>query len=301
MEKLSLNHLMEEIPKDDIPCTFDDISVFFGSCTKHNNDLTNKLRETVISAILNNKIPKQWYSSPEWFKVALRLKEFVKKITNDTLKEVEVKAGRNFNYDFLFKFENEKFKVEFKNGVKSITEYPEILSVNSNNFIKGLSYPERFYDFYLSSLTDHELPTKEFYLKNIHKNVVNHPFFIHLKKIDNFKVTVDESIDDYLQNFLDFDFDSFILKIKQQLDKKFMLWDGEQFHLDLLTEEDLNIIPEKFLKKGRTGFYNTVIIKSQNGNSYHLLLRWKNHAGVLFPAWQIKFKRGLNKDKFKRV
>ena len=291
MEKLSLNHLMEEIPKDDIPCTFDDISVFFGSCTKHNNDLTNKLRETVISAILNNKIPKQWYSSPEWFKVALRLKEFVKKITNDTLKEVEVKAGRNFNYDFLFKFENEKFKVEFKNGVKSITEYPEILSVNSNNFIKGLSYPERFYDFYLSSLTDHELPTKEFYLKNIHKNVVNHPFFIHLKKIDNFKVTVDESIDDYLQNFLDFDFDSFILKIKQQLDKKFMLWDGEQFHLDLLTEEDLNIIPEKFLKKGRTGFYNTVIIKSQNGNSYHLLLRWKNHAGVLFPAWQIKFKR----------
>ena len=298
MEKLSLIpkeeliNCMEDLGYIETICAFDDISVFFGTFTKQSNDFTNKLRETIISAILNNKITKQWYSSPQWFKVALRLKEFVKKLTNDTLKEVEVKAGRNFNYDFLFKFENvNSFKVEFKYGVKSITEYPEILSVSSNNFIKGLSYPERFYDFYLSSLTDHELPTKEFYLKNIHKNVVNHPFFIHLKKIDNFKVTVDESIDDYLQNFLDFDFDAFILKIKQQLDKKFMLWDGEQFHLDFLTEEDLNIIPEKFLKKGRTGFYNTVIIKSQNGNSYHLLLRWKNHAGVLFPAWQIKFKR----------
>ena len=38
--------------------------------------------------------------------------------------------------------------------------------------------------------------------------------------------------------------------------------------------------------------YNTVILTNKNKTvEYHMLLRWKNHAGVLFPAWQIKFKR----------
>ena len=268
---------------------FEDISVFFDTSTKSNNDRVNKLRESIIEQILNKKIPKPWYSSPQWFKVALRLKEFVKKF-DGTLKEVKIKAGRKFNYDFDFIFDNEVLKIEFKNGVKSISEYPEILSVASNMFVKGITYPERFYDFYLSSLTLHELPTKEFYLKNIHKNSVNHPFFIHLKEVDDFKVTVDESIDDYLQNFLEFDFDAFKEKIKLQLDKKFMLWENEEFHLDSLTEEDLDIIPEKNLKKGKNG-YNTLIVKTTGKTEYHLLLRWKNHAGVLFPAWQIKLKK----------
>jgi hypothetical protein len=248
---------------------------------------------------LNKKIPKTWYSSPEWFKVALRLKEFMKNFPG-TLQEVKIKAGRNFNYDFDFVFKkrsdafeiNETLKIEFKNGVKSLIEYPEILSVNSNTFVKGLTYAERFYDFYLSALTNEELPSKEFYLKNIHKNKVDHPFFKNLKEVDDFKVTVDESIDDYLQNFLEFDFDAFKEKLQFQLDKKFMLWDSEHFYLDVLTEEDLDIVPEKTFKKGRGGFYTTLVIKTKNGKTeYHALLRWKNHAGVLFPAWQIKLKR----------
>lgn len=300
MEKLSIKELINCMEthgyiKEPDEIKFDDISVFFGTFTKNNNDRTNKLRETIIEKILNKKIPKQWYSSPEWFKVALGLKNFVKLLNQGELKEVELKAGRKFNYDFLF---NNHIKVEFKNGVKTITEYPEILSVSSNNFVKGMTYPELFYDFYLSALTNHELPTKEYYLKNIHKNVVNHPFFIHLKEVDTslvspFKITVDESIDDYLVK-CEFDFIAFKEKLKHQLDKKFMLWKNDQFYLDFLLESDIDIIPEKNLKKGTHGFYNTVVIKSENGKAeYHLLLRWKNHAGVLFPAWQIKFKRNV--------
>lgn len=270
---------------------FDDVSVFFGKFTKENNDKTNKIRENIIVQILNNQLQKTWYSSPEWFKVALRLKEFIKELGHGGLKSAIHKAGRNFNYDFVFLFEEHEVKIEFKNGVKSIDKYPEILSVSSDNFIKGISYPERFYDFYLSSITDDELPTKEFYLKNIHKNQVNHPFFINLKKVDNFKVTVDESIDDYLQNFLDFDFNAFKEKIKLQNGKTFMLWKDEQFYLDKVSEDDTDIFNEITLKKGNNG-YNTVVIKSKNGKTeYHLLLRWKNHAGVLFPAWQIKLRR----------
>ena len=61
---------------------FDDVAVFFGKFTKENNDKTNKIRENIILQILNNQIPKTWYSSPEWFKVALRLKEFIKENTS---------------------------------------------------------------------------------------------------------------------------------------------------------------------------------------------------------------------------
>jgi hypothetical protein len=268
---------------------FEDILVFFEKGTKSDNDRMNKLRELIIENILNNKLPKTWYSSPQWFKVALRLKEFVKQLSPEPLIKIEIKAGRNFNYDFLMFFKSGNIKVEFKNGVKSLVDYPEILSVSSNTFVKGVSYAERFYDFYLSALSNEELPSKEFYLKNIHKNKVDHPFFKALKEVDDFKVTVDESIDDYLQNFLEFDYTAFKEKLKFQLDKKFMLWDGEQFILESL--EQTEIIPEKHLKKGRTGFYNTLIIKTTGKTEYHALLRWKNHAGVLFPAWQIKLKK----------
>ena len=293
IQKIFRFYLKRKENKRKLNLEFDDISVFFKKYTKNENDKTNKIREELIENLVNNKIPKTWYSSPEWFKVKLRLNEFIKNFKDiGKYKECIRKSGRKYNYDFLFIFEKEEVKIEFKNGVSSITEYPEILSVSSNKFVSGLTYAERFYDFYLSSLTNEELPTKDFYLKNIYKNKVNHPFFIHLKEVDNFKITVDESIDDYLVNYLEIDYAVLISKIKEsQSNKKFMLWDDEQFHLDYISEDEFDIIPEKTLKKGKNG-YNTVILTNKNKTvEYHMLLRWKNHAGVLFPAWQIKFKR----------
>ena len=71
-----------------------------------------------------------------------------------------------------------------------------------------------------------------------------------------------------------------------------MLWNNEQFYLDSISEDEINIVPEKILKIGKNKLHNTLIIKTKNNKTeYHLLLRWKNHAGVLFPAWQIKFIR----------
>ena len=35
---------------------------------------------------------------------------------------------------------------------------------------------------------------------------------------------------------------------------------------------------------------NTIVLMSDN-YEYHLLLRWRNHAGILNPAWQIKVVR----------
>ena len=271
--------------------TFDDIIYFFETSHKDQNDFANKKRECIIKNILNKTLPKTWFSSPQWFKIALRLKEFLKplEVVHGTFKECKMKAGRQFNYDFLFVFDDKELKIEFKFGVETISKYPEILSVASNTFTTGLSYAEYFYDQYLTALTDLEPPSKEFYLKNIHKHKVDNPFFIELKKITNAKITVDESIDDFLVNQLQFDYAQFTNKIKEQFDKVFLLFYNEQFFMEKI--DDAPITPEINFKKGRTGFTNTIILKTTGTSEYHLLLRWKNHAGVLFPAWQVKYNK----------
>ncbi len=279
---------MEPVIPDSIE--FDDIAYFFDHYSKDQNDHVNKKREVIIKNILNKTLPKKWFSSPQWFKIALGLKDFLKPLEQKygTFVECIHKAGRTFNYDFVFVFKNESVKIEFKCNVDSISKYPEILSVASNAFTKNISYPEYFYDMYLTALTDLQLPSKEFYLKNIHKHKVNDPFFVELKKITNAKITVDESIDDYLTNKLTFDYTAFKTKLQDQFDKVFMLYRNETFYQEQI--ENSEIIEEINLKKGRTDFNNTIILKTNGKAEYHLLLRWKNHAGVLFPAWQVKYK-----------
>jgi hypothetical protein len=39
---------------------------------------------------------------------------------------------------------------------------------------------------------------------------------------------------------------------------------------------------------------NTIVVEDvERLQEYHLLLRWKNHKGVLNPAWQISLHKGL--------
>ena len=280
--------------------TIDDINTFWTISKKEKNDSSNKLRESIINNILNGNIPESWYTtksdaSVKWVILRNELNEFVKKINRSVpLKQVFIKAGRNYNYDFSFIFENNETKfIEFKYNVDSIDKYPEIMSLSSNNFVKGIIYPEFFYDNYLTNFEN--LPSREFYLKNIHKNSVNHPFFINLKQQDNLKPASEHSINIYLQEHLIFDFDKFKLRLQLQFDKIFMLWKDGKMYMDKLTSEDIDIVHELTLKSGKNGF-NTVIIKSHSSTvEYHLLLRWKNHIGVLYPAWQVKLVRKLEK------
>jgi hypothetical protein len=36
---------------------------------------------------------------------------------------------------------------------------------------------------------------------------------------------------------------------------------------------------------------NTIVVVSRAGTKHHMLLRWKNHLGILYPAWQISLSR----------
>ena len=65
--QLSKEHLIDCIDRlGYFAIQFEDISVFY-----ENYNL--KLQKNIINAILNKKIPKEWYSSPKWFKVAISL------------------------------------------------------------------------------------------------------------------------------------------------------------------------------------------------------------------------------------
>jgi hypothetical protein len=113
-------------------------------------------------------------------------------------------------------------------------------------------------------------------------------YSILLKKVKNEIVT--KSIDDYLQNHLNFDFDSFEKKLNEsQGDKIYMLWNDSKFSKSEITE--LKIIKSLTVKPNGSKGVNTIIINSSSGKEFHFLLRWKNHRGVLYPAWQISIKK----------
>jgi hypothetical protein len=60
------------------------------------------------------------------------------------------------------------------------------------------------------------------------------------------------------------------------------MWDCKRqvFH-----KEEIKLTSENLVYMGVIN-KNTIIVQSDL-NYFKLLLRWKNHKGVLFPAWQI--------------
>jgi hypothetical protein len=69
-----------------------------------------------------------------------------------------------------------------------------------------------------------------------------------------------------------------------QMGKHFLLWDLDKFWIHTYSAEDLCIRGENGITVKNA---NTIVLLSDN-YEYHLLLRWRNHAGILNPAWQIK-------------
>jgi hypothetical protein len=72
-----------------------------------------------------------------------------------------------------------------------------------------------------------------------------------------------------------------------QEDKNFVCYKNGKFYLDVFNPLELLATRSIEIKNG-----NTLVIESGLPTTqHHLLLRWKNHNGILFPAWQIKLCR----------
>jgi hypothetical protein len=203
--------------------------------------------------------------------------------------------------------------VEFKFG-NSIYDQPQFLSIYAtpDYFITFESQPfsEFFYDNYgssLATLANTKLPERTFYLSKIFGTSRSaHSFFmnLHKYKVANdanrkaLKKISDDAIEGYLktfksqENFLDYD--AINAMFGNQVTKFFISWSYETMsaNVENFAEKDMTITNEFTLKQNSNGQYNSLVFKNLNENKIEALLRWKNHACILGPAWQVKLQRG---------
>lgn len=292
-----------------------DILCFFITSQRDKNDATNKIRENILPLlsrsqfIEDEKYGKYWkLVSYEWActldKIAL-----LTEIPEYTSVTIGLLGGRNHNHDANVNYYNEKKqivgtrKVEFKNGCSDISKLPQFLSIPAKIDLFPKSYPEYWYDNFIDKYIEcdpaitEEKPQLDVYLKNVCCTDCNvSPFFYQLKNRETFfkeekNTVVNDSIRDYLTMYgKDLNIDVFSEKLKvSQADKIFVMWSKQshRFCIDMFLESEKNNITYHSIK-------NNNVIQLQSGTTmYSLLLRWKNHKGILNPAWQISMTRNV--------
>ena len=289
-----------------------DILVFYNTYTKKDNDAANKKRETILEIILcahpsflthpefGDKwchIQKQWMES-----IHRAAKELM--IPSYTSVEVERIGGRGSNYDFEFRYKNEgrlvgSVKIEFKYGAKNINNLPQFLSLPAKFALLQETFDVYWYhngyDKYRAcdpSLKEPKPSLEEYQRVVVHTQSKVHPAIDELRtQEENFKMekkrVVKSLIGEFLKKYEDTtNLSAFTEKVKEtQTNKIYLLWKDGMFHMDKIDDSEMNDIAFHSIKNG-----NTLLLKSGN-TSYHALLRWKNHQGILGPAWQISLRR----------
>ena len=284
----------------------EDINLFnnYKQLRKDNNE-HNIIRENIIYNIIKNTIPNEWYiENIKWLELKTKLFDIINLLSNDIEYDnidIILKGGRNFNYDFeLLYLSNfiiiNKIYIEFKYNTYRIDKYPQFLSISANKFIKGICYAEYFYDNYiieLSKLIDINIPCKIEYLKSIYNNdYTKLLFFTKLKEKEHLiikekKAIVTLSIKKYLNDIINLDIDSINKTFSEkQLNKIYILYYKDKFYYDKILKEELIITGIEKIKNN-----NTLILNTITNTKILMLLRWKNHIGVLYPAWQISIIR----------
>ena len=103
---------------------------------------------------------------------------------------------------------------------------------------------------------------------------------------------MNQSISEYLEKVKDETFLEVITsELKRtQTDKVFLLYCDGEFYLDKIEDEELEAESVK-------GIVNENVLEIQSKcptTTHRMLLRWKNHKGILFPAWQISLSRNYS-------
>lgn len=279
---------------------YNDINKFYMIDKKSKNDSSNSNREDIIDCILNDKIPDDWYENNKWKVLKLKLNEKINLLCDDyDYYKVEHKGGRKYNYDYLIKFyKNDNvcktIKIEFKYNCSSIERLPQFLSMSSKNYTE-IKYADYFYKNFLPKICELynlKIPERKQYLRYVYQaSYKKDIFFETLKNYEKkYKKEKDEivnkSIKSFLENYGSFNFDKLNDKLLEQKDKLYLLWKDNKFYLDKIKNNELRVISVDKIKNN-----NTIVMNTESTTKICLLLRWKNHKGILNPAWQIKLKR----------
>jgi hypothetical protein len=303
---------------------YNSIFTFLPTSDRDQNDANNKIRESLISAVINKQIPQEYYYSIIWKSFIDKLFHYLEQVfrcphSGTYSYSCKIMAGRNYNYDFSVTATNrstrieETKKIEFKFNAKQISNCPQFFSVSSKAN-PTVSYAEHFYNTCVPIITQmYELQNidKTAYIKCVHQTNYNkHPWFETLYQTENSdpekmkrkKELVDNSIhtfllDRYLQTDVEQEIKMWNKRFQEsQGGKIYMLYCAKEkrFYIDEITEDELNIdLNNMTLGVGKSNNVHTLVFHTGEDRSTKIgfLLRWRNHAGILNPAWQISLTR----------
>lgn len=269
------------------------ILVFFNPSVRATNDATNHLREIILETILTSPHIDDPDYGIRWRQVRDSWSIALQRITTSVYDRVHVtrKGGRKHNHDFTVEFyQDDRLvdtqQVEFKFG-KSMKTLPQFLSMYSHFQMFPSTYAAFYYEHYLDHYLSYvgiEKPPLPEYLDHVYSTKSEHPFFSTLKEreVEHKKVKSD-IVNDSIQAYLQTNATQIILpvlyeKLQSSQQKTFLLWDETKFTAHRLTFDPLEY----------KGFTKNTILITSGVYTLKLLLRWKNHKGILGPAWQIK-------------
>jgi hypothetical protein len=273
------------------------------------NDMNNRLREDILCVL--HQPPEHYIIDNEygqdWAIMSLKWNQFLKTLCPHKYDSIEIKKIANRkSYDLEIQYKQQNQIVhsvigEYKHNSKSISKLPQYYSASEKKGYISTNYAEYFYDTYLDAICEKanlQKPEKTIYLNSVYQHDYSvHPFFESLKKAEETLYTekqkiVQESIKEYLSRYgSQILVNSLTSDLQQQSKKTFILWDLQTFHADTIDADELTI--EKFEGIKRN---NTVVVVSKSGTKHNMLLRWRNHLGVLFPAWQISLDRSARRS-----
>jgi hypothetical protein len=291
--------------------TIDSISAFDLSA-KGLNDKNNKTRENIIGAIINDKVPVEFYDIPRWLQIKNSVLKYITELHEIPYDKIECKhkGGRKFNFDFNIIFysqgsEPRVYNIELKFNASAIDEAPQFVSPMKPSQYLSASYEDYYYTNYLPTLsasaTGLPLPSKEVYMAQIHTNkpkcvkdfqelyyqgcqasskFTNNE--THIKFYEQAKQLSNESILSFIaQTDLNIVLLSEYLQ-ESQKGKIYMLYSDGNFTKQIADLKDYVI--SSVVKNPQKFRYECL---SENGKKITVLLRWKNGNGIAFPAFQI--------------
>lgn len=291
-----------------------DILLFFqASGKKADNDKNNGIRESILEKILS--LDSSFYSDSEnekyWNLVKNSWNETLRSLCSQSFDSIDIKkkGGRANNYDFLIKYKKGKkvlkeIKAEFKHNSDTIKDTPQFLSLYEGGYnLFEETYSSFYYDNYLKKYLECDEKLKEYtedmiskkdYLKYVKTTKYDcHKLFKSMYERDKeCKSEKDKVVNDSIKEYLELHGSKInISKVCEKLkvsqgNKIFLLWNLDSFSVEEMSSDLMN--PEKM--KFHSIKRNNCIILEQEKTQYHLLLRWKNHKGILLPAWQISMK-----------
>jgi hypothetical protein len=262
----------------------------FDVSSRTNNDKHNKIRESVIGAIINRLIPYDYYRySLRWKNIIDETDKFIydlcltNKLTNNSQKCIH-KAGRTHNYDLIIKLNDDKqFNVELKFNVQSVDEAPQFVSpMKPNEF--NMILPDKHE--YLHKIHSDKPKCMIEYQKKYYQGCKNSSKYTGLENDIIFYNRCKQLSEDSIKTFItnnDLKIDELTnYLLTSQNNKIYMLYKNGVIYSQCINRENYEIISYK--KEPQLQSY---VATTKTGITLKILLRWKNGNGVAYPAFQI--------------